>query len=310
MQTLWHWQEDSGLAGIRDAAALAKLPADEQKAFAQLWADVEELLTKADGGFHALPAAEQFEQVRMELKKRNPGFDGNVGHKIEGGVVTELNFGHAKNVTDLSPVRALVGLKVLGCFGAPLSDLSPLKGMLLTSLDLRDSIQLRDLSPLKGMPLVKLELSRCAQVRDVTPLKGMPLTHLSLNSCATDDLAPLKGMPLTHLDLLGSRNVQNLEPLKGMSLVTLYLNFTHVRDLAPLKGMPLKLLMISETGVTDLRPLQGVPLEDIRLTPRNITQGLDILHDMKSLKTIGIDYYTGWPAAEFWDRYDKGEFNK
>jgi hypothetical protein len=51
-------------------------------------------------------------------------------------------------------------------------------------------------------------------------------------------------------------------------------------------------------------------LEDIRLTPKNITQGLDILRDMKSLKTIGITFLGdgSWPAAEFWARYDKGEF--
>jgi hypothetical protein len=41
------WQNDSDLAGIRDAAALAKLPAAEQKAFAQLWTDVAALLKKA-----------------------------------------------------------------------------------------------------------------------------------------------------------------------------------------------------------------------------------------------------------------------
>jgi serine/threonine protein kinase/formylglycine-generating enzyme required for sulfatase activity len=42
------WQQDSDLAAIRDAAALAKLPADEQKAFTQLWSDVAELSRKAD----------------------------------------------------------------------------------------------------------------------------------------------------------------------------------------------------------------------------------------------------------------------
>jgi hypothetical protein len=31
---------------------------------------------------------------------------------------------------------------------------------------------------------------------------------------------------------------------------------------------------------------------------------------MKSLKTIGIDWNRAWPAAEFWDRYDKGEFKE
>jgi serine/threonine protein kinase len=44
---LLEWQKDSSLAGIRDAAALAKLPADEQKAFTQLWADVAALSKKA-----------------------------------------------------------------------------------------------------------------------------------------------------------------------------------------------------------------------------------------------------------------------
>lgn len=67
-------------------------------------------------------------------------------------------------------------------------------------------------------------------------------------------------------------------------------------------------LWISNPGITDLNPLQGMPLEDVRLTPKNISRSLDILRDIKSLKTIGIDHNQAWPAAEFWERYDKGEF--
>ena len=37
------------LAGIRDKAALAKLPAEEQKAFTRLWSDVAALLKRAEG---------------------------------------------------------------------------------------------------------------------------------------------------------------------------------------------------------------------------------------------------------------------
>ena len=74
--------------------------------------------------------------------------------------------------------------------------------------------------------------------------------------------------------------------------------------------MPLRALSIDNTGITDLTPLQGMPLEEIRLTPKNITRGLDILRDMKSLKTIGIAWNQAWPAAEFWERYDKGEFKE
>jgi tetratricopeptide (TPR) repeat protein len=48
-KTLRHWQRDADLAGLRDAAALAKLPADERQACHKLWADVEALLRKAQG---------------------------------------------------------------------------------------------------------------------------------------------------------------------------------------------------------------------------------------------------------------------
>jgi Leucine-rich repeat (LRR) protein len=74
------------------------------------------------------------------------------------------------------------------------------------------------------------------------------------------------------------------------------------------KEMPLKVLWIHNTNISDLTPLQGMSLVDIRLSPKNITKGLDILRDMKSLKTIGIDENRFWPAAEFWERYGKGEF--
>jgi hypothetical protein len=53
-----------------------------------------------------------------------------------------------------------------------------------------------------------------------------------------------------------------------------------------------------------------MPPEDIRPPPKNITKGLDILRDMKSIKTIGIDWNQVWPAAEFWERYGKGEFKE
>src|SRR5262249_6313899 len=42
------WKQDAALASIRDAAALEKLPADEQKAFTRLWAEVAALLTRAE----------------------------------------------------------------------------------------------------------------------------------------------------------------------------------------------------------------------------------------------------------------------
>jgi hypothetical protein len=117
---------------------------------------------------------------------------------------------------------------------------------------------------------------------------------------------------LTHLDLWATRvSDVGLTAFKDRkNLKRLELGSTKVSDagLGNFRGMALTKLSIDHTGVTDLTPLQGMPLEEIRLTPKNITRGLNMLRDIKSLKTIGIDINQAWPAAEFWVRYDKGEF--
>jgi len=47
LQTVDHWKQDTDLAGVRDADGLAKLPADEQKDWRTLWADVDSTLKRA-----------------------------------------------------------------------------------------------------------------------------------------------------------------------------------------------------------------------------------------------------------------------
>jgi len=42
-----HWQTDADLAGIRDEAALGKLPAAEREEWRRLWADVARLINKS-----------------------------------------------------------------------------------------------------------------------------------------------------------------------------------------------------------------------------------------------------------------------
>jgi tetratricopeptide (TPR) repeat protein len=48
VEALRQWQSQPDLAGLRDTAALAKLPADERKAFTQLWADVAAVAKRAE----------------------------------------------------------------------------------------------------------------------------------------------------------------------------------------------------------------------------------------------------------------------
>jgi hypothetical protein len=48
-QRLAHWQGDADLACVRAKDALAELPEGERKAWQKLWADVADLLSKAEG---------------------------------------------------------------------------------------------------------------------------------------------------------------------------------------------------------------------------------------------------------------------
>ena len=72
------------------------------------------------------------------MKELNPGFDGDVVPTIENGVVRGLKF-ITDDVDDISPVRVLTRLRSLECSGSgipssPLTDLSPLSGLPLTTL--------------------------------------------------------------------------------------------------------------------------------------------------------------------------------
>jgi hypothetical protein len=53
-------------------------------------------------------------------------------------------------------------------------------------------------------------------------------------------------------------------------------------------------------------------LQELRFNPKKVTNGIEILRQMKSLTTIGISYQPEltFPAAGFWRKYDAGEFNK
>lgn len=207
-----------------------------------------------------LDPEEQVEAVREKMKEVNPEFDGNLWVQYAGAQVVDLHM-RTDKVTAIWPVRALPnlqGLDVSANTGSQLSDLSPLAGLRLSSLQF-SATQVSDLSPLAGMPLTSLDFDQC-YVADLAPLKGAPLRKLDfLNNWGISDLSPLKGMPLEELDATNT-SVADLSPLAGMRLTSLHFGGARVTDLSPLKGMPLKDLMCGCWGVSDLSPIAGMPL--------------------------------------------------
>ena len=167
----------------------------------------------------ALPATEQIEAVRAELRKRNPTFDGVLTPTVESGEVVGLELSTLE-VADITPLRALTKLKSLALVGQ------------------EGNGKLADLTPLKGLPLATLDCNN-NPVADLAPLKGMPLKGLYFQHTKVADLAPLAEMPLEQVNA-SHTTVADLTPLKGMPLTAVYLDGTKVTDLTPLKGTPLK----------------------------------------------------------------------
>jgi hypothetical protein len=190
----------------RDAAALRKLFKNNQFNIVSLINDpydrfrsaltaapIKSVAEKWVTDRKGMTATEQKGEVVDELKKRNIGTDVKV--TIEDGKVTELEI---TDVRDLSPVQVCGDLKRLvhrskSYAIAYLCDLSPLKGLKLTHLDVAKS-NVMDLSPLEGMPLEYLDCSQTL-VTDLSPLRKMPLRVLRFEGTAVTDLSPLRDIP-------------------------------------------------------------------------------------------------------------------
>jgi len=191
------------------------------------------------------------------------------------------------------------------------TNLAPLKGMPINSLSLARCVELHDLTALAGMPLTDLKAVHCKKLADLSSLKGVKLATLDLYECgAIKDVSPLAGMPLTALRLDWTcRALEDFSPLKNLPLNSLDLNRAfRLQDLSPLQGLPLTSLAIRDCPVSDLTPLQGMKLAEIYFAPKNVTKGMNVLRQMKSLRMVRVSPNQEFPAEEFWKRYDAGEF--
>lgn len=284
------------------------------------------------GQVSAKPPDDKLDLYRSQVEKAWPKSGAGLKVGSDGSLVLQLS--KRKDVVDLQPLQG-IPLTSLNLTGLQVSDLTPLEGIPLKQLVIRGT-NVKDLSPLRGMQLTELILGAygqegCAPVTDFTPLKGMPLTNLDINFGKISDLSPLKGLPLNRL-ILSKTPVNDLAPLTGMPLTSLHLTLTQVADLSPLKGMPLTEIVFNNTKVSDLTPLRDMPLTSIEMndtpvndltplkdmkltlfvfTPKNITKGLEVIRNMTSIQQIATGgYQKRMPPAEFWKKYDAGEFKE
>ncbi len=267
--------------------------------------------------------AQQTELLREELKKRNPGFDGKLEVAFDDDELTSLSL-FTDKVSDIAPLKACKSLRTLRLRGqsvqsGQLTDLTPLKGLALTELNLDANSELVNLGPLKGTPLKTFRASY-TRISDLSPLAGMPLEILHLWCWSGGDLAPLRGMPLKDINIGCCNYALDLSPLAGMPLEFLCVNVSKASDLSPLKGMPLKHVLCQSTLVSDLSALKGMSLTALHCGKTGVTDlsmvgsmpltliecDFDSKRDtahLRSIKTLAM--INNQPAAEFWKSIPK-----
>src|SRR5262249_37225837 len=81
---------------------------------------------------------------------------------------------------------------------ARVRDLTPLQDLPLRELFLGRT-EASDLTPIRKLRLTTLEMNRWGRQRDLSLLRGMPLRSLDLSPCAITDLTPLEGLRLESL---------------------------------------------------------------------------------------------------------------
>ena len=170
----------------------------------------------------------------------------------------------SRNLTDVSALAGLIGLRELDLRDNAITDLSPLAGLTgLQLLDLRDN-QIMDLSPLAGLTGLQLLYLSGNRIEELWPLAGLTaLEQLNLSDNRIGDLSPLAGLSgLQVLDLAGNR-IEELWPLAGLTaLERLNLSDNRIEDLWPLAGLSgLQVLLLDRNRVADVSALS--PLAEL-----------------------------------------------
>lgn len=172
-----------------------------------------------------------------------------------------------RNITDLSPINRLSGLKSVRISGTGVTDLMPLRNMnKLEELDLSHT-GVATLEPLRYCVLLRQLKFRQTRVEDPDVISSFP--------------------GLVALDA-GNTAINNLEAFRELtSLADLRINHTGIKDLSPVSGLiKLEMLNISSTAVSDLGPLRDMSELKVLLADSTMISSLDPIDSLSRLQKI------------------------
>lgn len=149
-------------------------------------------------------------------------------------------------------------------------------------------LPIEDLSPLKGLPITQLEIAE-TRISDLSPLAGMRLSSLVADqNPALVDLRPLSGMPLDHASFSNCKALRSLAGLEGAPLRTCYFQSTEVEDLTPLAQSPIQVIDCSATPITTVAPLAATVLVELRAGGAMRLEDISAVSRMRWLRKLHL----------------------
>ncbi|WP_020474427.1 protein kinase domain-containing protein [Zavarzinella formosa] len=206
-----------------------------------------------------LPLEKQPAVVIAKLQELNPDFDGQVNRiSYQNGTVTDFSI-LTDEVSDIRPIRVFTELKSLQVVGSEpgkgkLADLTPIRSMKLTTLNIWQNPDLADVSPARGMSLTLFQAGDTA-VKDISPLQGMPIGTLAVNNCRVEDLAPVRSMPQLRLLRCDGCPISSLKPVLNSTIRSLLFTRRPERGDDELLKQLTKLEQINGLSANDFRKM-------------------------------------------------------
>jgi len=115
-------------------------------------------------------------------------------------------------------------------------------------------------------------------------------------------------MPLREVNVDGNP-LTDIQWLDQSPIEDPWMGGTKVSDLTVLKKKNLRVLHTAGSAVRDVRPVLGLTIAEMTVTPKDLTaDALKALRAAKDIQRLGIAWNQMWPASEFWQRVDRGEF--
>ena len=210
----------------------------------------------------------------------------------------ELILGHwggkGNQVSDLSPIAGLTGLRLLFLHNNPISDISLLKGLKNLDYLVLNGTLVSDLSPVRSlMNLTQLVLDDTL-VTDLSLVAGLinlEWIAFSDGEGKISDISPLAGLiNLRRINTWGNP-ISDLSPLAGLTkLERVDICGADLSDLTPLAKLPnLEELYLAGNGISNVSSLTGLTgLTRLGLHGNDISN-ISALAGLTNLKWLGLD---------------------